>query len=315
MNRTGMQNASNHFFKNRCRSLYDHSTRPLILLSILWLFLLSMILPHQGEESLGRFASPGYRVAFYLLISVWMIYILDWFCLLMAISGEAGFWPRAGRGLLVCLAPAFRLSLSSFRKPGKVWIPALGWREKGRPLKKKLVKAFSVPMIFIVLLVLPVLGIEFCKQEWLEYAWVKQSLEICSQIIWFAFAVEFILIVSVAKRKLEYCVRHWLDLAIILLPVILFVLPFLSFLPIARLARLSRLARSTRMLRLKGVGLKAFQTLVLLSGTRRFGRRYHERRLLKLRRLLKEKEEDMVELKEEIATLEREQRKLEENGG
>lgn len=308
-----MESTNANGLEARCQELYERSTWWLVLLSIAWLFLLSVVLPHQGEQSMVRFDHPGYQVSMWLLLATWAVFIADWLVLLCALRGDPAYWKHAAKGLLVCLAPAFRVCLPVFGRTGQIWIPLLGWQAKDRALRKRMVRAFSLPMIFIVLLVLPVLAIELFKKEWLEYTWVHRSLNICSQIIWFAFAVEFILIISVSRKKLEYCVRHWLDLAIILLPVILFILPFLSFLPIARLARLSRVVRSTRMLRLKGVGLKAFQTMVLVSGTRRFGRRYHEKRLIKLRKKLAELEEDMLDLHEEIAMLEEEQRELEEN--
>jgi len=100
---------------------------------------------------------------------------------------------------------------------------------------------------------------------------------------------------------------------------ILAVPAILSFLPLIRLTRLSRLlrsaqvVRSTQLFRLKGVGLKAFQAMVLVSGTKRFGKKYHERMLVKLKKQLKEMEEDLVELKEEIKRLE-ELKAKDENG-
>ena len=73
------------------------------------------------------------------------------------------------------------------------------------------------------------------------------------------------------------------------------------------------MVRSTQLFRLKGVGLKAFQALVLISGTKRFGKKYHERMLVRLKRQLREMEEDMEELKEEIKMLE-ELKAKDENG-
>ncbi|MBU0754397.1 MAG: potassium channel protein, partial [Planctomycetes bacterium] len=192
----------------------------------------------------------------------------------------------------------------------------LGWRTNKRALEKRLARFFSLPMIFVALMVLPILGIEYFRKDWLELVWVKTLLSLGSHIIWLAFTIEFAIMVSVTRNKATYCTRHWIDIAIILLPVILFVLPFLTFLPIARLARLGPVLRSTRLFRLKGVGLKAFKALVLLSGTRRFGRNYSERRLKRLKDRLEEMEEDIEDLRQEIAGLEEEQRKrvIENNG-
>jgi len=288
----------------KAREIYDKATPPLILLSALGLILFSTILPHQGEEGLGRFSSPVIQTAFTVLMAIRTVYVIDFIIFLFAIRGQKTFWKRTGRALGVVLFPIFRISMSTFSKPRKIWIPFLGWRNKNRTLERKLAAAFSLPMILIVLLILPILCIEYFKREWLEYAWVKGTLSVGSQIIWLAFTIEFVLMISVTRKKLAYCTKRWIDIAIICLPLILFMIPLLSFLPIARLARVSRLIRSTQLFRMKGAGLKAFQAMVLFSGTRRFGKRAHEKKLLRLKKLLREKEEELEELKLDITHLE-----------
>ena len=53
-----------------------------------------------------------------------------------------------------------------------------------------------------------------------EYIWLRLLLHLSTGVIWFAFAAEFILMVSVAERKIAYCLAHWIDLAIIVLPLL-----------------------------------------------------------------------------------------------
>jgi len=290
------------------QEFHKQATRPLALVSLIWLILFSILLPHQGKLELEQLKSPGFQFIIWTLLAIWFVFIIDYIILLLSVRGTPLFWKKAGQGFLVVLFPNFRLGMSPLKK-SKAWIPFLGWRSKNRTLVRKLARFFSLPMIFIVLMVLPILGIEYCRKEWLEYDWVRYSLALGSQIIWLAFTAEFTIMISAADKKMAYCTKRWIDLAIILLPVILFIVPFLSFLPIARLARLSQVVRSTRLFRLKGVGLKAFQALVLFSGTRRFGKNYHARRLKRLRDSLKDLEEDMAELNKEIAELEEDQRK------
>ncbi|MBL1217779.1 MAG: hypothetical protein D8M59_09820 [Planctomycetes bacterium] len=68
-------------------------------------------------------------------------------------------------------------------------------------------------------------------------------------IIWFAFFIEYIINSAIAESRLEYAKRNWLDIVIILLPLI-------SFLRVLRLARMTRLARTGRAFRLRGVLMK-----------------------------------------------------------
>jgi voltage-gated potassium channel len=295
----------------RARDLYDKISRPMMVLSFVWLAVFSTVLPHQGEQNEERFSFFLVRVALIIMNALWTLYLADFVLYLVALRGEEGIWKKALHGLGVFLLPMFRISIPTFSHPDKIWIPFMGWRKKKRALERRLVDAFSLPMICIVLLILPILGIEYLKKEWIQYRAVEVTLSIGSQLIWLAFAVEFVIMISVTRKKLAYCAKRWIDLAIIMLPILLFLLPYLSFLPIVRLTRLSRVLRSaqvlrsTRLLRLKGLGLKAFQALVLVSGTRRFGKKYHERMLKRLKKRLKEMEEEMVELKIEIAELEK----------
>jgi voltage-gated potassium channel len=307
--------SSTRTLSESAREIHDRATTSLVILSIIWLLIFSAILPHHGALTLERFerqfASTIFHVQISTLFALWIVFLADYIILLIALRGSRRYRTKAGQGSLVVLFPVYRLSISTFDQP-KLWIPFLGWRARDRALEKKLARFFSLPMIFVALMVLPILAIEYFHKEWIEkYGFVRTSLSLGSQGIWLAFAVEFTLMISVTRRKMAYCRRHWIDIAIILLPVILFILPFLSFLPILRLGRLIPVIRSTRLFRLKGVGLKAFQALVLFSGTRRFGKSYHERKLRRLKRLLVEMEEDMEEIREEIAELEEAHRKAE----
>ena len=66
------------------------------------------------------------------------------------------------------------------------------------------------------MMILPILVIEYVfTAQVAQYAWLRLLLHVGTGVIWFAFAVEFILMVSVAEKKLAYCKKHWVDLAII----------------------------------------------------------------------------------------------------
>ncbi len=292
----------------RCRELHDQAARPLTVLSYLWLILFSIVLPHQGRNSLEKLQSEPILIVMIVVLAIWAVYVLDGIVYFLASRSSERFWTRLGLGASVILFPIFRISIPPFGDRHRIWLPFFGWRDRDRSLEKDLLRAFSLPMFAVVLLVLPILGIEYLRPQWLENRTVAFSLSLGSQIIWLAFAFEFSLMISVARKKIRYCVKHWLDLAIVLLPVILFVLPFLSFLPIARLARLGRLMRSTRLLRMKGVGLKAFSAMVLIAGTKRFGGRSNEKRIRKLKEQIEELEEDIDEIRREIVELEEQDR-------
>src|SRR5262249_61667669 len=78
------------------------------------------------------------------------------------------------------------------------------------------------------------------------------TLDIGTAVIWLAFALEFLVMASLAEDRINYCLCHWLDLAVVVLPLI-------DFLPILRLLRLRRLfegqqvSRLGRLYRLEGL--------------------------------------------------------------
>ena len=102
----------------------------------------------------------------------------------------------------------------------RLWLPGLGWRQANKRLRERLERKFGIPMILIALMIMPVLIVEFfMKSQVAQYGWLRMLLHVSTGVIWFAFAGEFILMVSVAEKKVAYCKKHWIDLAIILLPL------------------------------------------------------------------------------------------------
>ena len=102
---------------------------------------------------------------------------------------------------------------------------------------------------------------------------------------------------AVADSKLAYCKSHWLDLAIIFLPLI-------SFARALRVARLARLGRMSRLYRLRGLAIRAFRALLLLDVIARVIGRTPEKEVKRLRALAAAKEAELDDLRKDIAKLE-----------
>ncbi|MEZ6134634.1 MAG: hypothetical protein R3C53_06970 [Pirellulaceae bacterium] len=217
---------------------------------------------------------------------------------------------------LFCVVPPLRLcahqhgnwqtGLEGGQTRSRVWLPVLGWQEVNRNLRRRLERAFGVPMIWIALLILPILGAHYYYKEGIiNYPYLRVLLHFGTGLIWFAFTVEFIVMVSLAEKKLEYCKRHWLDLAIILLPLISF-LRSLRVLRAGRLLNVGRLqhfSRVVRVFRLRGVAMRAFRALLVLEIIHRLIRTKPEARIRSLEHQCAEKEHELAELREEIARL------------
>jgi voltage-gated potassium channel len=124
-------------------------------------------------------------------------------------------------------------------------------------------------------------------------------LDVSTAVIWVAFTTEFIVMASTAEEKFAYCRQHWLDLAIILLPLI----SFARALRVARAARLGRLGSMSRLYRLRGLAMRAFRAVLLLDIVKRLLLIRPEKRLARLQRALAAKERELAQLRCEIAEL------------
>jgi len=126
--------------------------------------------------------------------------------------------------------------------------PAIGIVIADDELRARVERRFHWPMIVLALLVLPVLAIELIAHPptWSLLWWLNSSALV---IIWFAFLIEFIIKVSIAECRFEYCRHNWLDIVIILLPAL-------------RPLRLAYVAKTTRVVTLRGVGMKVLRYVI-----------------------------------------------------
>jgi len=301
--------------RKKLRKRFDSLMVPSIWLSLFWLVAFSIVLPHNGENTFEHLRSPIVMTAAIVAMILWVWFLYEFILFVRAGRGTPGYARRSRRGLGILLFPAFRLGQRSFSRPDDIWIPFIGWKRKNKKLRIELAHCFSLPMVFIVLMVLPIMAIELFRSEWIsDMPWVRNVLGIGQQFIWLAFAYEFVVMIAASRKRLAYCFKHWIDLLIVLLPIVLFVLPFLSFLPILRLARLGRLANLTRMLRMKRLGIKAFQLLALFASAKQIGKNYHLRRISKVLELIEDREEELEDLRAELTILNeiKDQKELEE---
>jgi voltage-gated potassium channel len=258
-----------------------------------------------GELSSNLFSGPSH----FALVTMFMVWCI--------VSGEAVVhwltrpWNRQMRrhhahSLLFVICPALRMCARSPEMNGRIWLPGLGWRRGGRRLQRQLERHFSVPMMVIAILIMPMLIIEFLlKDQVATYVWLRRLLEIGMGVIWFAFAAEFILMVSIVEKKLAYCKEHWIDVAIILLPLASFLrsLSIIKATKLANLLRIPQLSNLARAYRLRGTAIKALRVLILFDLTHRILRVSDKRRIEKMEIELEEMEKHSRLLRQKIAKL------------
>lgn len=244
------------------------------------------------------------------------------------------------QNLLFCLIPPLRLGARDHVRGNCLWLPWIGWNPADRALLNRMEKTLSLPMIAMALLVLPLMLLEWSWSERIsdeardayhqhltqgtaaplaevtgaEHEMTAEALRAArlynphlamfiqsgTAVIWLAFTLEFIVMISIVDHKLRYCKQHSIDLAVILLPLA----AFLRVARLGRLLRLQQLSKTARMYRIRGLLMKAYRAVLVLEVFDRLTRGGPEARLTRLREALAEKESDVAALRKEISELE-----------
>jgi hypothetical protein len=213
-------------------------------------------------------------------------------------------WKALLATVAVALLPPLRMNCRSQLRPNHIRLPGLGWQEVNNRLRNTLERAFSVPMIFFALMVLPLLAIEYFEAERVHAEPVLALwLDIGTSAIWLAFAVELILMAGVSDRPWRYCLSHWIDVAIVLLPMVE-MLPLFRLLRLGRVLRLEELLRWGRLHRLQALVARCWRAFLLLEIVQRLIGCSLEHQLRQHRELLQAKEEELADLRQEIKEIE-----------
>jgi hypothetical protein len=276
---------------------------PMFWLALAFLILAAGVLHRIGEGFSTHFE---FEAISWALILLWPFFIVEALLRLVVCVRRDPLIQRIGYTVFVMLAPPLRMGSRSYADSARMWLPAWGWCAVDRHLRKRLERFFSVPMMVIAFLVLPVLAIEhFWVAEVRSHFAASLFLDIASSVIWMAFAAEFILMVSVADRKTRYCLQNWMDVAIVVLPLVDF-MPLLRLLRLTRLLELQQLSRIGRLYRLRGLWIKLWRAVLLLDILSRLTGNRKQKRLLRLQELRTAKLEELTDLNKEIDDLERE---------
>lgn len=115
-------------------------------------------------------------------------------------------------------------------------------------------------------------------------------------LIWFSFAFEFILLVSLAEKKLDFCKANWINLVIILLPLF----AFLRSLQFFRFLRMAKAGRLMRAYRLRGLLTRLVKIALVFNLLDRLLSRNPDKYDAHLRQKIAEKEAELLELKSKL---------------
>lgn len=248
---------------------------------------------------------------FQLMLGLWPLFVLEPVLQWLLTPRTQSFARNHPYWWAFCLAPPLRLCARHRAGRHLIWMPRLGWQVVDESLHRRLERIFSVPMIGIALLILPILALQtYFQDRIVEHPALRTALHVATGVIWFAFALEFIVMVSVTSRKFDYCRRHWLDLVIILLPLISFLrsLRILRASKLLSVPKIQQLSKLVRVYRLRGVALRGWRALLLFDLVERLLYSSPEQQIRRLEAKCQQRERELAQLREQLA-LRREQLK------
>ena len=268
---------------------------------------LSKLVDRQRELEFQSTATSLSRWLARLLVVAWLVIVAEQLTYFVLMDNWTQYRSEHPYALAICLLPPLRLCARHRAAEGVIWFPGLGWQRPTHHFQKELERHTSLPMIGIALLILPVLGLQMIYGAAIvQHPWLRIALHVGTGVIWFAFATEFLVMVSVTDKKLKYCKKHWLDLVIILLPLISFLRSWqlLRASKLVNFSKLQQISRIIRAYRLRGVTMRALRAFLVLGILQRILRTKPEQKLAKLRELYAEKEAELAMLRDEIEQLE-----------
>ncbi len=267
--------------------------------SFMFLAALAVLLPHGGSDKLLAEQVLYHPAIPLALLVVWAVVICEAVWGWRQTTDREGSWKRA---LLIALLPPFRMVLSPRRPNDRVWLPLYGWRDVSAASVVEMEQRTAILMLVATALIVPVLIVDFGFSEAVDGSVALQvTLAVLMTLIWFSFALEFVVMVSLAPKKLEYCKKHWINIVIIILPLV----AFLRSLQLFRFLRMAQAGKLAKAYRLRGLITRTLKLALAFNLIERILAMNPDRYAAGLEEKIAEKEEELVELREKLAEAQR----------
>ncbi|WP_338769756.1 hypothetical protein WAF17_10485 [Bernardetia sp. ABR2-2B] len=282
--------------------IFENRFAPLMFwFSIVMLMLMGFIIMFSFSPQARELVTPFVLWQSTLLYGILMLVPLAELIYVFYLKNKEGL--KVSKSQLIFRAVAIplmplRMGARRLSDSDWLWIPFWRWSKCNDILLEELKRKFSMPMIAIALLIIPILFIDLNKTVGEQVAArvpdIKLYLESVQAFIWVAFTFEFILMFSVTRDKLDYCKANWIDLFIILLPLVSFLRTFRA---IQGLARVNQVARAYRF---KGVITKVREALVLADMVQRIMYPNPETQLRALQKKIQKNRREKIHLEKQV---------------
>ncbi len=268
----------------------------MLVVAIAFLTVIGLVLPHGDSGEAFRDWFMAHALFRQIIIALWAIVIVEGIAGLFVASDP---WPaRLRRLLLTTLLPPLRMITASSKPRGWLWLPGIGWKPTGEETSEQLDQKLALPMVILTLLVLPVLGAELTGGETLEnHPRMALATHLTTCVIWIGFTMEFLWMVAAAPNKLAYVLKNWINLVIILLPLV----AFLRVLNLFRFTRMLRAGKLLRAYRLRGLWTRLWRLALLFNILERLQQRDPAKYCASLEKKIADLETELTKLQTKLA--------------
>lgn len=282
----------------------------LFICTLLFISLLAITIQYlQTEKGFEFFSSLP--ILFDSLLILWLIIFIERliylsFCQKNIISVI----------LTVCLPP-LRLASQRCHPTKFIWLP-YHWRTVDDLLYTRLERKFLYPIFICSLVMMPVWLFEiFWPQYLLSHPLFYHLATLGNAIIWGLFVIEFVVMFSIAPKRLDYLKQHWLELFIIIIPIlavarVILIAKYASLLKQVQLLQYAELVKALNLPRLlniyqaRAVLQRIIRILMIIDILRRFYLSRNPTKYLEmLKNKLAEQEKAVMELKQQINEIEK----------
>ena len=267
-------------------------------LSFAALFMSGLLIMHGSEEE--TFA-PNHRIVdelVWVALAIWPLFVLEFLIKLrLGLKEGKSKYLVLLHGLAIIFPPS-RLVMGSIANTDLIWLPFAHWTKVNLALEKFLKKKFLVPILILGLLMIPALLIEIKFNNQILKLFpnldLPFSLQTFHAMVWVGFAFEFMILISVTDDKKAYCVKNWMDILILVLPVV-------SFFRSLRFLRVLKFHQLAQSFRLKGSQAKIKEGLLLLDFIKRLGYLYNpEGQIKRIKKKMIKNQQERIELEQEM---------------
>jgi len=236
-----------------------------------------------------------------LLFAIWPLFIIE--RLVYVVLCDKKTWRTTIMMVIIMLVPPLRLAARRCHHKESIWL-INHWAVVTDDFYEYLEKRFLYALLILSLLMIPFWSLELFLPKFLNSNPVLFHLvNLGNAVVWASFVFEYVIMISLSKKPINYMIKHWLELAIIILPM----LALMRFLVVAQtvLGKLARIQKVLNVYRTRTVlnrMVRLLQIFQLIELWHEFNqRRNPEKYLVTLEDKLCEKQEDIAQLKQRIS--------------